>query len=131
MRCCLVRVTASKGEPKASTAPRLYLAEHQDGLPTQHQIKLAFTDTPVPIEHAVAALLVPGRHRVFTDGTQSAARIRTRTGRAARGPLAETHNSLANSSTLTSRKVKTLTLLTNRAGRYMSQTQASRSSSSK
>src|SRR3954447_13394696 len=94
----------------------LDLAEHHDALALEHQIQLARARPPVAIEHRVAALDVPGAGQRLAVGAERPA----------------LHSSLpASSSMLTSLNVTTRTLATNRAGRYMSQTQASCSSSSK
>ncbi len=118
-RRCFVYVTASNGAPNAEPASGLHLAEHHGPAARHHEVELAFATAPVAVEQRVARVRVPGRDRVLTGHPE-------RTAVVGHGQI-----SLASSSMFTSLKVTTRTLATKRAGRYMSHTQASLSSSSK
>jgi hypothetical protein len=73
------------------------------------------------------------RPRSWTSPTWSGSRVATTSSRryGRRGFSGSSRSGLSSSSTLTSLNVSTRTFRTNRAGRYMSQTQASESFSSK
>src|SRR6476646_2426023 len=112
---------------EAVARPGLHLAEHERPAAAQDEIELTGPTTPVAVEDLVARRLVPLCGQGLTALPEGTAVIRRR--RLARR---RSHRSLPSSpSMLTSLNVTTRTLATKRAGRYMSHTQASESSSSK
>ena len=98
--------------------PRLHLAEHDRRFSHHDQVDLPLATTPVAIDHGVALRLVP----VCGEGLASRAERRR--------PRDLQTSRLGSSSTFTSLNVRTRTGGTNRVCRYMSHTQASRSSTS-
>src|SRR5262249_12429062 len=105
-------------EPERVTAAGLYLPAHHRLARTGREIELALPYAPVAREHRETGIGVPTRDRVLARGSDLAARGGQR--------------SLPGSSSMfTSLKVTTCTSVTKRVGRYMSQTHASRSVSSK
>src|SRR5262249_34484197 len=105
-------------DPERVTATGLHLAEDDRRPRTRDQIELPPASPPVAREHHVARVGVPPCNRVLTRGSDLAARGGQR--------------SLPGSSSMfTSLKVTTCTSVTNRVGRYMSHTHASRNVNSK
>ncbi len=123
---CLVGPTASAGTPKARPGAGLDLAEDQRAPEGDDQIQLAVTAAPVAVQDPVTPILIPVRRPLLPERAEGATTLARQP-----SPGSDYSSFSGSSSTLTSLKVTTRTEDTNRAGRYISQTQASRRAISK
>ena len=121
----LRRPDGLRGCTESGPRAGLHLAEDDRPAETNDEIQLALPAAPVAVQDLVPVLQVPGRSLVLAGGAEGAALLRPRR-------AGNDYSSFSgSSSTLTSLNVTTRTDETNRAGRYMSQTQASRREISK
>src|SRR5438093_9858530 len=122
--------------PEPIAASRLDLAEHEEVPTHEHQVELTDPAPPVACDDAEPSSDVPGLGGRFARTSRARSCIHARTIRPATDTLARQTSGVSgmlvssrrSSSTFTSRRVITRTVETNRAGRNMSQTHASPSS---
>ena len=127
MRRCFVGVTASAGTPKALAATRLHLAEDDHPVARRRRGRSRRRGS-------ASCDRAPRSHRSRTTRRLSPHPVRRRCGgdrRRPGEPRPRQRSLPASSSMFTSLNVRTCTFVTKRAGRYMSQTHASASSSRK
>src|SRR3984957_1004985 len=129
--------------PEAIRCTRLHFTDDYEISESHDKVDLAGTRTPIPRDDSESACLVPLGCRLLATKTKRRAPRRRRVPRSRRFRLSKALGPIwaqgspaqgsrsGNRSTFTSRNVRTLTFGTKRAGLYMSQTQASDSSSSR